>query len=65
LQRAFPVDVPMVPSYAITIAIDGECLMCGGFPLGETVHLGNFKFIANYFGGLKSREPFIDREVVG
>jgi hypothetical protein len=42
----------MVPSYAITIAIDGECLMCGGFPLGETVHLGNFKFIANYFGGL-------------
>jgi hypothetical protein len=27
-------------------------LTCGGFSLGVTVRLGNFEFIANYFGGL-------------
>jgi hypothetical protein len=42
----------MVPSSAITITIDSECLMCGGFSLGNNVHLGNFEFIADYFGGL-------------
>jgi hypothetical protein len=52
LQRAFPLDVPMVPSYAIVVIADGERLTCGGFSLGKTVHLGNFKFIADYFGGL-------------
>jgi hypothetical protein len=26
--------------------------MCGGFSLGETVRLGSFEFIADYFGGL-------------
>jgi hypothetical protein len=52
LQRAFPLNVPMVPSTVITIAADGECLTCGGFSLGETVCLENFKFIADYFSGL-------------
>jgi hypothetical protein len=42
----------MVPSSVIVVAADGEHLMCGGFSLGETVHLGNFEFIADYFGGL-------------
>jgi hypothetical protein len=42
----------MVPSSTITIAADGECLTCDGFSLGETVHLGNFEFIADYFSGL-------------
>jgi hypothetical protein len=42
----------MVPSSLITIITDGEHLMCGGFSLGETVRLGNFEFIADYFGGL-------------
>jgi hypothetical protein len=37
---------------AITVAAAGACLTCGGFSLGETVHLGSFEFIANYFGGL-------------
>jgi hypothetical protein len=36
----------MVPSSVIA---DGEHLMCGGFSLSETICLGNFKFIANYF----------------
>jgi hypothetical protein len=27
-------------------------LTCGGFSLSETVRLGNFEFIADYFGGL-------------
>jgi hypothetical protein len=36
----------MVPSSVIA---DGEHLMCGGFSLSETICLGNFEFIANYF----------------
>jgi hypothetical protein len=42
----------MVPSFAITVDVDGECLTCGGFSLNKTVHLGNFEFIAEYFSGL-------------
>jgi hypothetical protein len=53
LQRDFPLDVPMVPSSVITVAVDGEHLTCGGFSLGETVHLGSFEFIVDYFGGLR------------
>jgi hypothetical protein len=45
LQRAFPLDVPMVPSPVIAVTADGERLMCGGFSLDETVCLGNFEFI--------------------
>jgi hypothetical protein len=56
LQRAFPLDVLMVLSSSIVIAADGERLACSGFSLSETVHLGNFKFITDYFSGL-SRSP--------
>jgi hypothetical protein len=42
----------MVPSSMINVAADGERLMSGGFSLGEIVHLWNFDFIADYFGGL-------------
>jgi hypothetical protein len=42
----------MLPSSVIIVTSDGEYLMCSGFSLDETVHLGNFKFIAEYFGGL-------------
>jgi hypothetical protein len=52
LQRAFPLDIPMVPSSMITIATDGEHLTYDGFSLSETIQLGNFKFIADYFGCL-------------
>jgi hypothetical protein len=52
LQHAFPLVVPMVPSSAITIVTDGECLTCGGLSLKETIHLRNFKFITDYFGSL-------------
>jgi hypothetical protein len=52
LQGDFPLDVLMVPSSMITIAADGERLTCGGFSLGETIHLGNFELIADYFGSL-------------
>jgi hypothetical protein len=52
LQCAFPLDVLMVPSSVITIAIDGERLTCDGFSLDKTVHLGNFEFIADYFSSL-------------
>jgi hypothetical protein len=46
LQRATPLDVAMVPSSSIAVTADG------GFSLGEPVHLGNFEFIADYFGSL-------------
>jgi hypothetical protein len=52
LQCAFPVDLPMVPSSTIAITASGEHLTCGGFSFGETVHLRNFEFIADYFSGL-------------
>jgi hypothetical protein len=42
----------MVPSSSIVIIVDGKCLACGGFTLGETVRLRNFEFITDYFGGL-------------
>jgi hypothetical protein len=38
------------PSSSILIAYDEEHLACGGFSLSETVRLGNFEFIINYFG---------------
>jgi hypothetical protein len=42
----------MVPSFVITVAVtaDDESLTCGGFALGKTICLGNFEFIADYFG---------------
>jgi hypothetical protein len=49
LQHAFPLDILMIPSSAITVAADGECLMCDGFSLGEMVRLGNIEFITDYF----------------
>jgi hypothetical protein len=52
LQRAFPLDVLMVPSYVITIAADGEHLTSGGLSLSKTVRHGNFKFITDYIDGL-------------
>jgi hypothetical protein len=52
LQRAFALDVPMVPSSALVITTDAERLSCGGFSLGETIHFGSLEFIADHFGGL-------------
>jgi hypothetical protein len=42
----------MVTSSSITVTANGECLAYVGFSLGETVCLGNFEFITNYFGDL-------------
>jgi hypothetical protein len=42
----------MVLSFVISIAADGVHLTCSGFSLVETVCLGNFEFIADYFGNL-------------
>jgi hypothetical protein len=51
LQRAFTLYVLMVPSSVLTVATDSDRLMCGG-TLNETIRLGSFKFIADYFSGL-------------
>jgi hypothetical protein len=42
----------VVTSSSIVVAADGEHLACGGFSLNETICLGNFDFIADYFGSL-------------
>jgi hypothetical protein len=42
----------MVPSSALAITIDEEHLTYGGFSLGETICLGNFESITDYFDGL-------------
>jgi hypothetical protein len=67
LQHAFPLDVLMVLSSAITIVANGERLTCNGFSLGETVHLGNFEIIADYFGSLSfsPRRGDIDATFMG
>jgi hypothetical protein len=51
-QRAFSLDVSMVPSSVITVVADGERLTCSGFSLDDTVCLGNFEFITDYVDGL-------------
>jgi hypothetical protein len=52
LQLAFPLNILIVPSSAITSATYGEHLTHGRFSLGKTVRLGNFEFIANYFNNM-------------
>jgi hypothetical protein len=52
LQCAFPLDVPMVSSSSLTIAVDGEHLTCGGFSIGKTIHFGSLEFSTNCFSGL-------------
>jgi hypothetical protein len=52
LQRAFPLDILMVPSSAITVTANGEHLMCGGFSLDESICFVSLEFIANVFGDL-------------
>jgi hypothetical protein len=47
LQRAFHLDVPMVPSSTYGADASDECLSCDGFFLGETICFGNLKFIAD------------------
>jgi hypothetical protein len=37
LQHTFPLDIPMVPSLALAVAVDCERLPCDGFSLGETI----------------------------
>jgi hypothetical protein len=52
LQRTFPLNVPMVPSSALTFTVDGECLSCDGFSLGKTIHFGSPEFVTDCFDGL-------------
>jgi hypothetical protein len=52
LQRAFPLNILMVHSSALAISAEGEHLTCSGFSLDETVCLGSFEFIADYYGTL-------------
>jgi hypothetical protein len=52
LHCVFPLDVLMVPLSALAFSADGERLTCDDFSLSETVCLGSFEFIADYFSGL-------------
>jgi hypothetical protein len=42
----------MVPSSMLIIVADDECLSCGEFTIGKTVHFGCLKFITDRFNGL-------------
>jgi hypothetical protein len=42
----------MVASSAFIITANSERLRCGVFSIHETIHLGNFEFIVDYFSGL-------------
>jgi hypothetical protein len=52
LQRAFPLDVMMVPSSVFVTAAGGKHLSRDGFSLGETICFGNLDFINDQFDGL-------------
>jgi hypothetical protein len=52
LQRAFPLDVLMVPSSVLIISAYGECPSCDVFSLGKTIHFRSLKFITDCFSGL-------------
>jgi hypothetical protein len=67
LQRAFPLDILMVPSSALALAANGEPLSCDGFSLGETICFGSLEFIAECFGGLSlsPRRDGLDAAAMG
>jgi hypothetical protein len=52
LQLAFPLYVLMVLSLMLIVIVDGECLSCNVFSLGETIHFRSLEFTADRFGGL-------------
>jgi hypothetical protein len=66
-EVAFPLDVPMVPSSALTVAADSECLSCGGFYLGNTIHFWSLEFITCRIGGmsLSPRRDGSDAVIMG
>jgi hypothetical protein len=48
----FPLDVLIVHSSTLTVAINGECPSCDDFSLGETVRFESLEFITDCFGFL-------------
>jgi hypothetical protein len=57
----------MVPSSALVVTADSECLSCDGFSLVETILFGRLEFIADFFGGmsLSPRRDHSDVTVMG
>jgi hypothetical protein len=52
LQCAFHLYILMVPSSALAITTDVECLSCGGFSLIQTICFGSLEFITDCFSSL-------------
>jgi hypothetical protein len=52
LHCSFPLNILIVPSLAPIITVDGECLSCGGFSHGETIHFGSLESNTDCFDGL-------------
>jgi hypothetical protein len=67
LQRIFPLDILMVPSSALTVVANDECLSCGGFSLSETICFGSLEFTTDCFGdqSLSPRRDISDATMAG
>jgi hypothetical protein len=52
LQRAFPLDILMVPSSVPIVITSCEHLSSDVFSLGQTIHFRSLEFIADHFDGL-------------
>jgi hypothetical protein len=52
MQRAFPLDVPIVPSSMLIVTASSERLSCDDFSHGETIRFGSLEFIVDCFSGL-------------
>jgi hypothetical protein len=52
LQRAFPLDVLMVPSPKLSFVANGNNQTDVGLILGSTIHFGSLEFTADHLGHL-------------
>jgi hypothetical protein len=52
LQRAFPLDVPMVSSLNLSFLSNGNNLTGVGLAPGETIRFGSFEFTMDHLGCL-------------
>jgi hypothetical protein len=52
LQRAFPLNIPMVPSPKLSFVTNGNSQTDIGLTPGSTIHFGSLEFTADHLGRL-------------